>query len=177
MVFAWSNGIKVDFRKGDHKMEGLTNSQQKYEKELVYHLLIFLKAMEQYRIWGRRAFASDVLRSDPQFEQGMRLLLQAMNICGECFRTLPKPPEGGIEADTLIRSLGQEVSLFTECLEALLLTTDPVKRETLLAALSAKSKEIKQGYRQFAALYDLAFPGRLSLVLQSLREGVSPEMQ
>ncbi len=158
-------------------MENPTNGQQNYEKELVYHLHVFLKAMDQYRIWGKRAAASDTLRRDPQFEPGMRQILQVITICGECFRMLPHPPQGGEAADRIIRSMGQEVSSFTENLEQLIVTADPVKQETLLATLATETKEIKQGCREFAELYDQAFPGRLSLVLQSLQNGVAPEMQ
>ncbi len=106
----------------------------------------------------------------------MRELLQEMRICGECFRTLPQPPQGGAEADALIRSMGQEVNLFTEFLEALLLAKASAKREPLLAALAVKSKGIKQCCCQFVELYDRAFPGRLSLVRQSLRDGIPLEV-
>ncbi len=158
-------------------MEDPTTEQQNYEKKLVYHLCLFLKAMDQYRIWGRRAAASEALRGDPQFEQGMRRIMQALRICGECFRTLPQLLQGGESAEQLIRSIGQEIGLFAESLEKLIATADPVIQETMLETLSFKSIEIKQSCRQFAERYEEAFPGRLSLVLQSLQNGVAPEMQ
>ncbi len=158
-------------------MDNQVNAQQDYEMQLVYHLLIFLKAMEQYRIWGKRAVSSDVLRRDPQFETGMRRLLEAMSLCSHRFLDLPEPPNGGREADLLIRDLGQVVGRFTKDLETLLTAANPAEREMLTRALAEKSKEIKQSYRQFAELYNQAFPGRLDLTMQSLRSSESPEMQ
>ncbi len=158
-------------------MENPTNAQQNYEKELVYHLHLFLKAMDQYRIWGKRAAASDTLRRDPQFEPGMRQILQIINICEECFRTLPQSSQGGEMAYRILRTMGQVVSLFAENLELLIATADPAKQETLCARLSSESKEMKQCYRLFAELYEQAFPGRLSMVLQSLHYGVASEMR
>jgi hypothetical protein len=158
-------------------MENQNLSQQEYENQLVFHLVIFLKAMQQYSIWGKRAAASDVLRTDPQFETGMRQILKAIDLCGQRFLALPEPPQNGIEADRVIRGMGREVGQFAESLENLLVTEDPLKRDQFVTVLAEKSRAIKQEYRQFAELYDQAYPGRLSMALNTLQGSGAAEPQ
>ncbi len=144
------------------------DKQQGYEKQVVSHLLLFLQAMEQYRIWGKRATASDALRSDPQFVPAMRALLVALSMCAQDMQDLPKPPEDGWEADQSIRKLGQEIGQFAEILRTLIVTEDSAERGMIFAALAAKTKGMKQIYRQFGAQYDQVFPGRLDRMLNTL---------
>jgi hypothetical protein len=157
-------------------MENQADRQQLYEKQLVFHLLIFRKAMQQYASWGKRAVASEVLRSDPRYETTMRQLIEAMALCAQQFQALPEPPEGGREVNQLIQNLGKEMGQFTQCFETLLIATDPSERETLTTALAIKSRAMKQSYRQFGSQYDQIFPGRLDMMLQSLQNEMATEL-
>ncbi len=157
-------------------MENQADRQQLYEKQLVFHLLIFRRAMQQYASWGKRAVASEGLRSDPQFETTMRQLIEAMALCAQQFQALPEPPEGGREVNQLIQNLGKEVGQFVQGFETLLLATDPTERETLTTALAIKSRAMKQSYRQFGAQYDQIFPGRLDIMLQTLQNEMVTEL-
>ncbi len=159
-------------------MDTLTGLTQSYEHQLVYHLLLLKKVMDQYRIWGKRALASDVLWTDPQFQPAMLQLLHALGQCGQHLQSLSTLSPDGQLADKLIRELGQEVNQFTEYLEILLLKIeDPIERDAIISNLNLKYKSIKQCSRQFAELYEQAFPGRLSFTLQSLLDSQLPEMQ
>ncbi len=157
-------------------MENQADLQQLYEKQLVFHLLVFRKAMQQYASWGKRAVASEVLRSDPHYETTMRQLIEAMALCAQQFQALPEPPEGGREVNQLIQNLGKEVGQFAQGFETLLLATDPTERETLTKTLAMKSRAMKQSYRQFGAQYDQIFPGRLDIMLQTLQNEMVTEL-
>ncbi len=150
-------------------METQTGLPPSYEDQVVSYLFFLKKAMDRYLIWGQRAIVSDVLWSDPQFEPMLRELIQAMRLCGQHFLALPKPPQGGWDADQVIRCAGQEILLFVENVETMLLIADPLERRTLVADLALNLKEIKQNCRQFAELYERAFPGQLSSALHNMR--------
>jgi hypothetical protein len=157
------------------KMKNLMDIQSIYEKSLVYHLLVFLKAMEQYNQWGKKGIAVDALRSDPQFLVGMRQLIQVMRTCGQRFLTLPEPPQDAREADRFIKDLGREMGLFSQTLGRLLVTTAAAQRKHLYAALAKHTQAIKSDYHLFIEKYEQAYPGHLSVALQSIQEGRAPE--
>jgi hypothetical protein len=157
------------------KMKNPMEIQPIYENSLIYHLLVFLKAMEQYNQWGQKGIALDALRSDPQFLVGMRQLTQVMHTCGQRFLLLPEPPEDAVEADRFIRDLGRVLDLFTQCLGDLLVTADLEQRKDLYAALAKHTRAIKSDYHLFIEKYERAYPGHLSLAFQAIRGGMVPE--
>ena len=154
-------------------IENNTESQNNYEKQVLYYLLIFRKAMEQYRTWAEAAVGSAQLRHDPQFYAGMEQLSQVIKTCGIRFQEIPEAPEGILEADQLLRKMGKELEHFSESLQSLIQINDPTKRTKLSKELDEQTLAIKQGYRQFIDSYERVYPGRLTQSLRSFQKGSS----
>jgi hypothetical protein len=152
-------------------MDNIPDGQLQYEKQVLFHLLIFRKAMDQYRLWGEESLDSPLLWNYPQYQDGMKQLIQVIKTCGKRFQEIPKPPEGIFEADRLLRRMGEDLELYSAVLPNLFRLTDPTERERISKQIAALSLEIKKGYQQFIAAYEQKYPGRLIHSLQSFRDG------
>jgi len=156
-------------------MENNADSQLQYEKQVLFHLLIFRKAMEQYWKWGKVAIGSPRLYRDPQFQTGMEQLIQVIKTCGVRFQEISKPPERALAADRPLREMGKELENFSASLQSILGLTDSKKRKTQFKKLSTQSQMIKQRYHQFINSYEVIYPGRLSSTLGSFLDSETVE--
>ncbi len=145
--------------------------QLSYEKQVLYYLLIFRKAMEEYGQWSKRAFASPRLFRDPQFQVGMQKLIEVIKTCGVRLQEMPHPVEGALDADRFLREMGKELEKFSESLSIFLQTAEPKERGQQTQALASQSLAIKQGYHQFFSTYEQIYPGRLAQTLRLIRQG------
>jgi hypothetical protein len=151
------------------------DTQRRYEGLLVYGLLMFLQSLRLYSQAQEEAARGKVDRKDGRFMDGMRTVLEVIEVCGESFQKLPAPPQNALEADDLIRGLGRKLILFAHALNGALASPDAERSERLLASLGEQSRSIRRDTRRFTALYEKAYPGRLSRALESLRGEAAQE--